>query len=69
MQDLERNCKFSLKMEVLKQVNSFVYEAHRKYALSFAPEWRFDDSVMSLLIAISIFCPDRPNLTDVHKIR
>ncbi|CAG2102678.1 unnamed protein product [Medioppia subpectinata] len=67
--DLERSCKFSLKMEVLKQVNQKVYEAHRRYALSFEPEWRFDDNVMSCLIAICIFSPDRPNLEAVDDIR
>ncbi len=56
-------------MDVLKEANLKLFEAHRKYALSFEPEWRFDDNLMSLLIAITLFTPDRPNLTNVEAIR
>lgn len=56
-------------MDVLKQADLGLYEKLKKYALSFEPEWRFDDNLMSLLIGISIFSPDRANLIEVDKIK
>nr|XP_027204531.1 nuclear hormone receptor HR96-like [Dermatophagoides pteronyssinus] len=67
--DLERNFRFTLKMEMLKEANPKLYEKHRCYVMSFEPEWRYNDYLMSLLIAIALFNPERPNIYNVQKIR
>ncbi|KAF7488695.1 Nuclear hormone receptor HR96 [Sarcoptes scabiei] len=67
--DLERNFKFSLKMEMLKEANPKLYEKHRSYVLSFEPEWRSDDNLMSLLMAIALFNPDQSNIVNIEMIR
>ncbi|OTF80440.1 nuclear hormone receptor-like protein [Euroglyphus maynei] len=67
--DLERNFRFTLKMEMLKEANPKLYEKHRSYVMSFEPEWRYNDYLMSLLIAIALFNPKRPNICNVQKIR
>ena len=56
-------------MEMLKEANPKLYEKHRCYVMSFEPEWRYNDYLMSLLIAIALFNPERPNLCNVQKIR
>ena len=53
----------------MKDANPNLYEKHRSYALSFEPEWRYNDNLMSLLIAIALFNPDRNGICDIHKIR
>lgn len=68
-QDLNRNFKFSLKLELLKKANPKLFEEHRKYALSFEPEWRFDDTLMSLLVIIMLFNEDRPKLSNVEQVK
>lgn len=67
--DLERNIKFSLKMELLKEANKKLYEEHRRFAMSFDPEWRFNDNLMSLLLAISLYDADKSELSNTQAIR
>ncbi|KAJ6217406.1 hypothetical protein RDWZM_008563 [Blomia tropicalis] len=67
--DLERNIKFSLKLELLKEANPKLYQEHRKYAMSFDPEWRYNDNLMSLLIAIALFNADKSVINNCQAIR
>lgn len=69
LQDLERNFRFSLKLKLLKETNPKLYEEHRKFVLSFDQEWRFNDTLMSLLIVIVFFNPKRSELRDVSSVR
>lgn len=56
-------------MEMLKEANPKLYEKHRSYVLSFEPEWRSDDNLMSLLMAIALFNPDQSNIVNIEMIR
>lgn len=68
-QDLNRNFKFSLKLELLKEAHPELFEEHRKYALSFEPEWRFDDTLMSLMVVITLFNEHRLRLKNVEQVK
>lgn len=56
-------------MELLKEANPKLFEQHQSYVMSFESDWRYDDNLMSLLIAIALFNPDRPNLSNHKMIR
>lgn len=56
-------------MELLKEANKKLYEEHRRYAMSFDPEWRFNDNLMSLLLAIALFDADKSEISNVQAIR
>lgn len=37
--------------------------------MSFDPEWRFNDNLMSLLLAIALFDADKSEISNVQAIR
>lgn len=45
------------------------YAEHKKFLMSFDEKWRKNENVMLILNAITLFCPDRPNIKDVNKVK
>ena len=45
------------------------YAEHKKFLMSFDDKWRKNENVMLILNAITLFCPDRPNIRDVGKVK
>ncbi|RWS30466.1 nuclear hormone receptor 48-like protein [Leptotrombidium deliense] len=62
-------CKILLKLDVLKQANVNLYEAHKKFINSFDISWRNDENIMLLLSAITLFTPQRPNIIHAELIK
>ncbi|RWS02506.1 hypothetical protein B4U79_09088 [Dinothrombium tinctorium] len=58
----DSKCKMLLKLEVLKQANVKIYEAHTNFINSFDFKWRNNENIMLLLSAITLFTPNRQNL-------
>lgn len=59
-----------LTLEVLKRSNYLnIYERYKRFIVSFNEKWRKDENVFSILSAITLFTPQRPNLihTDLVK--
>lgn len=56
-------------MDAFRDASENLYDTHKKFLTSFQPEWRFDDNIMSLLIAIAIFTPSRSNIIETEKIK
>ncbi|KAE9553399.1 hypothetical protein FO519_003409 [Halicephalobus sp. NKZ332] len=45
------------------------YAEHKKFLMSFDEKWRKNENVMLILNAITLFCPDRPNIKDINKVQ
>lgn len=58
-----------VKLEVLKQAKGNIYEAHKKFVLSFDESWRSDDNIMLILCAITLFCPTRSHVVHSDLIK
>lgn len=51
-----------VKLEILKGIREDIYTEHKEMILSFKKELRQDSTLVSLLMAVLLFQPDRPNI-------
>lgn len=62
--------EMEIKLDVLKRSKESLqhYEEHKRFLTTFSEKWRRNENVMLLLNAITLFCPDRPNVNDVGAV-
>lgn len=58
-----------LKMDVLKQARSNVYDVLRTFIESFDAKWRKDESLMLILAAVALFSPERLNVVHHNSVK
>jgi hypothetical protein len=58
-----------IKVEVLKEARGNLYEAHEAFLKSFDSRASTDPNIINILVAITLFDPDRPNLIQRNLIR
>uniref|UniRef100_A0A1B6EGZ0 Nuclear receptor domain-containing protein n=1 Tax=Clastoptera arizonana TaxID=38151 RepID=A0A1B6EGZ0_9HEMI len=54
-----------LKIDVLKEAKSNIYDEHQQFLRTFNEEWRTNQNIMLLLSAIILFSPERPKI--IHR--
>ena len=45
-----------------------IYESYIKFVKSIGDRWRRDNIVLTILLAIVLFTPDRPDVEDTEKV-
>ncbi|CAG2173965.1 unnamed protein product [Oppiella nova] len=66
---MDSNNATLIKLDVLKQAKGNVYEAHKKFMHAFKSEWDSDTTIIDLLIAITLFSPERRNIINKDTIK
>lgn len=58
-----------IRLDVLKRTKeSHHYEEHKRFLTTFSEKWRRNENVMLILNAITLFCPDRPNVRSADAV-
>ncbi|KAL0276607.1 UNVERIFIED_CONTAM: hypothetical protein PYX00_004151 [Menopon gallinae] len=59
----------NIKVDVLKEAGGKVFEEHQRFLQTFDPKWRYDENIMLILSAITLFTPDRPRVVHYDVIK
>lgn len=63
--DMDSN---TMTTEQLKNAEGGLFEDHMKFVRSLAVDLKADETMLILLLVVSLFSPDRPNLLDKSKV-
>lgn len=62
--------ELKLTVDILRQTpEQKHYAEHKNFLVTFDERWRRNQNVMLILNAITLFCPDIPNIKNVESVR
>jgi len=63
-----RDQPYVMYLQMINQINPDLFEQHVSFIRSFAPHWSSDEALMQSMIAICLFDPNRPGVTNREGI-